>query len=72
MNARIGDHVMVNVAPFIGCARPIAETVPCQVIETDGPYLLVRAEPPYRGATMWILSSWIDEGICCRHELAAV
>jgi hypothetical protein len=72
MEIRKGEHVNVNVAPFIGCARPGAETIPCEVIETDGPFLRVRAQPPYRGATMWILSTWIEAGTRCGREMASV
>jgi hypothetical protein len=31
-------------------------------LEVDGIHVHVRAEPPYRSVSMWVLSSWIDDG----------
>jgi hypothetical protein len=36
------------------------ESIPCEVLEVDGLQVHVRVEPPYRGVSLWILSSWVD------------
>jgi hypothetical protein len=60
MDIEKGDRVLVNVAPFIGSVMRSNESIPCEVLEVDGLQVHVRAEPPYRGVSLWILSSWID------------
>jgi hypothetical protein len=60
MDIHKGDHVLVNVAPFIGSVMPCDESIPCEVLEVEGIQVHVRAEPPYRAAALWVLSSWID------------
>ena len=60
MEIEKGDRVLVNVAPFIGSIMRGNESIPCEVLEVDGIQVHVRAEPPYRGVSLWILSSWID------------
>ena len=60
MEIQKGDHVLVNVAPFIGSIMRSEESIPCEILEVDGIQVHVRAEPPYRGVSLWILSSWID------------
>ena len=60
MEIQKGDRVLVNVAPFIGSVMRGSESIPCEVLEVDGLQVHVRAEPPYRGVSLWILSSWID------------
>jgi hypothetical protein len=60
MDIEKGDHVLVNVAPFIGSIMRGNESIPCEVLEVDGLQVHVRAEPPYRSVSLWILSSWID------------
>jgi hypothetical protein len=52
--------VLVNVAPFIGSVTRCDESIPCEVLELNGLRIHVRVEPPYRGVSLWILSSWID------------
>jgi hypothetical protein len=60
MDIQKGDRVLVNVAPFIGSIMRCDESVLCEVLEVDGLQLHVRVEPPYRGVSLWILSSWVD------------
>jgi hypothetical protein len=60
MNIHKGDRVLVNLAPFIGSVLPCDESVPCEVLEVEGIQVHVRAEPPYRAAALWVLSSWIE------------
>jgi hypothetical protein len=60
MDIQKGDHVSVNVAPFIGSVMPCDESIPCEVLEVEGIQVHVRALPPYRAAALWVLSSWID------------
>jgi hypothetical protein len=60
MDIQKGDHVLVNVAPFIGSIMRGNESIPCEVLDVDGIQVHVRAEPPYRGVSLWVLSSWVD------------
>ena len=60
MEIQKGDHVLVNVAPFIGSVMRGSESIPCEVLDVDGIQVHVRAEPPYRGVSLWVLSSWVD------------
>jgi hypothetical protein len=64
MEIQKGDHVLVNVAPFIGSVMRSSESIPCEVLDVDGIQVYVRAEPPYRGVSLWVLSSWVD----CRQQ----
>ncbi len=60
MEIQKGDHVLVNVAPFIGLVMRGSESIPCEVLDVDGIQVHVRVEPPYRGVSLWVLSSWVD------------
>jgi len=60
MDVRKGDRVLVNVAPFIGSVMRSNESVPCEVLDVDELRVHVRAEPPYRDVSLWVLSSWIE------------
>lgn len=60
MDIQKGDHVLVNVAPFIGSVMRCDESIPCEVLAVEGIQVHVRAEPPYREVSLWVLSSWID------------
>jgi hypothetical protein len=60
MDIQKGDHVLVNVAPFIGSVMRCDESIPCEVLAVEGIRVHVRAEPPYRAASLWVPSSWID------------
>jgi hypothetical protein len=69
MDIQKGDHVLVNVAPFIGSIMRCDEAIPCEVLEVDGIQVHVRAEPPYREVDLWVLSSWIDVQLRQKQEL---
>ena len=69
MDIQTGDRVLVNVAPFIGSIMRSEESIPCTVLEVDGIQIHVRAEPPYRGVSLWILSSWVDGRLQQKQEL---
>ena len=71
MDVRKGDRVLVNVAPFIGSVMRCNESIPCEVIEVNGLQVHVRAEPPYRDVSLWVLSSWIEDRPQRKHELLA-
>jgi hypothetical protein len=60
MQIQKGDRVLVNVAPFIGSIMRSDESILCEVLDVDGIQVHVRAEPPYRPVSLWILSSWVD------------
>ena len=60
MDIQKGDRVLVNVAPFIGSVMRGGESIPCEVLDVDGLQVYVRTEPPYRGVSLWVLSSWVD------------
>ncbi len=61
MEVRKGDRVLVNAAAFIGSVLRNDESVPCEVLDVDEYQVRVRAEPPYRDVSLWILSSWIED-----------
>jgi len=71
MDYQKGDRVMVNVAPFIGSAMRSEESIPCEVLDVDGIHVHVRAEPPYRAVSLWVLSSWIEGRPRRKQELLA-
>jgi hypothetical protein len=55
-----GDLALVNVAPFIGAVMRGSESISCEALDGNGTQAHVRAEPPYRGVSLWLLSNWID------------
>jgi hypothetical protein len=69
MEIQKGDRVLVNVAPFIGSVMRGNESIPCEVLDVDGIQVHVRAEPPYRGFSLWVLSSWVDSRMQQKREL---
>jgi hypothetical protein len=69
MDIQKGDHVLVNVAPFIGSIMRSEESIPCTVLDVDGIQIHVRAEPPYRAVSLWTLSSWVDGRLQQKREL---
>ena len=71
MDIQRGDRVLVNVAPFIGSVMRCDESIPCEVLDVEGIQVHVRAEPPYRAASLWVLSSWIDGHRQQKQELLA-
>jgi hypothetical protein len=60
MSFMAGDRVLVNVAPFIGSARPARESIPCEILAVDDDRVQVRPEPPLRSISIWIQTRWID------------
>jgi hypothetical protein len=71
MDIQKGDRVLVNVAPFIGSIMRSVESIPCEVLDVDGIQVHVRAEPPYRAVSLWVLSSWVDGHLQQKRELLA-
>ena len=71
MDIQKGDHVLVNVAPFIGSIMRCDEAIPCEVLDVNGIQVQVRAEPPYRDVELWVLSSWIDTKLRQKQELVS-
>ena len=65
MNIKVkkGDRVLVNIAPFIGSMKRSDDSIPCEVLDVDGPEVQVRTEEPYRSVSLWVLASWIDSAI---------
>jgi hypothetical protein len=72
MEFQEGDQVLVNVAPFIGSVMRCRESIPCEVLDVDGIQVCVRAKPPYRDVSLWVLSSWIDDGHDQKREMLAL
>ena len=60
MDIHKGDHVLVNVAPFIGSLRRSTESVTCEVLAILGDEVEVRTLPPCREFTLSIERYWID------------
>ncbi len=60
MDIRTGDHVMVNMAPFIGSLRRNKQSVCCEVLAIDGDEIEVSTLPPYRVFTLRVERYWID------------
>ena len=71
MDFQKGDRVLVNVAPFIGSIMRSEESITCEVLDVDGIQVHVRAEPPCREVSLWILSSWVDGRLQQKQELLA-
>ena len=60
MDIQEGDHVLVNVAPFIGSLRRNKQSVACEVLAVDGDEVEIRTLPPYREFTLRIERYWLD------------
>jgi len=60
MDIQLGEHVLVNLAPFIGSSRRSNESIPCDVLTIEGTSVKVETEEPYRRFSLWVASSWID------------
>ena len=60
MDIREGDHVLVNVAPFIGSLRRNKQSVICEVLAVDGDEVEIRTLPPCREFTLRIERFWLD------------
>jgi hypothetical protein len=62
MDIREGNHVMVNLAPFIGSKVRSGQSVACRVTAVEGDHVQVTTEFPYRSVTLWIPPRWIEPG----------
>jgi len=60
MDIREGDHLLVNVAPFIGSLRRNSQTVICEVLAVHGDEVEIRTLPPCREFTLRVERYWID------------
>ncbi len=60
MDVREGDHVFVNVAPFIGSLRRNKQSVACEILAVCGDEVEIRTLPPYREVTLRVERFWID------------
>ncbi len=73
MDIQRGEHVLVNLAPFIGSSRRSNESIPCDVLTIEGTSIEVGTEEPYRRFSLWVASTWIDGRIDPSHrQLASV
>ncbi len=61
MEYQVGDHVRVNLAPFIGSVMRSKQSVPCKILAIDGIHVEVSSHYPCREVTLWLLASWIEE-----------
>ena len=57
---REGDHVLVNVAPFIGSVRRNKESVPCRVLAIHESHVDVQTEAPYREFSLRVARRWVE------------
>jgi hypothetical protein len=60
MDIQKGDHVLVNVAPFIGSLRRNKQSVICEVLVIDGDEVEIRTLPPCRDLTLRVERFWVD------------
>ena len=60
MNLQRGEHVLVNLAPFIGSSRRNSESILGDVLKIDGAFVEVETEEPHRRFSLWVASIWID------------
>jgi hypothetical protein len=60
MDLRVGDQVLVNVAPFIGSLRRNKQSVACEVLEVRGDEIEIRALAPCREVCLTIERFWVD------------
>lgn len=73
MDIQQGEHVLVNLAPFIGSLRHSNESIPCDVLAIDGTLVEVETKEPCRRFSLWVASTWIDGRIDPSHrQLASV
>ncbi|MCU0959436.1 MAG: hypothetical protein MUF48_04965 [Pirellulaceae bacterium] len=57
---RVGDRILVNVAPFIGSPRRQRDAVSCRVLQVEGPWVRVCTECPCRDMDVWVSECWIE------------
>ena len=60
MELQKGDHVRINVAPFIGSLRRNKQSVMCEVLDVEGDEVEVRTLPPYREIILRTARFWVD------------
>jgi hypothetical protein len=60
MDIYTGDHVLVNVAPFIGSLRRNKQSVACEVLAVHGDEVEIRTLAPCREVVLNIERFWID------------
>lgn len=61
MDIYVGQRVLVNLAAFIGSARPSAESIPCNVVSVgSGEVQVMVTDYPYREISLWVSSHWIE------------
>jgi len=60
MDIHKGDHVLVNVAPFIGSLRRNKQSVTCEVLSVHRDEVEIRTLPPCRELTLRVERYWID------------
>ncbi len=60
MDIHRGDHVLVNVAPFIGSLRRTKQSVTCEILAVHRDEIEVRTLPPCRELTLRVGRFWID------------
>ena len=72
MGIQQGEHVLVNLAPFIGLSRHCKESIPCDVLAIDGTSIEVMTKEPYRRVSLWVGAHWIDgKQECPERQLSA-
>lgn len=70
MNICKGDHVLVNLAPFIGSRHRSKQSVPCEVVAIHDSEVEVRTRDPFREFSMRVLASWIEGKLEAEPSLA--
>jgi hypothetical protein len=63
MDLRVGDTVLVNVAPFIGSLRRNKQSVACEVVEVRGDEIEIRTLAPCREVSITIERYWVDRKV---------
>jgi hypothetical protein len=60
MEIQVGDHVLVNVAPFIGSLRRNKQSVACEVLAVQDDEVEIRTLAPCREVSLTVERYWID------------
>ena len=68
MGIQQGEHVLVNLAPFIGSLRPSNQSIPCSVLAITETQVEVTTLEPFRTLSLWISSRWIDSKLECSEQ----
>jgi hypothetical protein len=58
---RIGDQVLVNLAPFIGLEQWCKNAVACDVVEVGENRIRIMTRPPCREVELWVACDWIEQ-----------